>query len=171
MGWGFYTSPWKTFLSIFSNSHYFDMKFSQCILNLICHHLSKGAVTIDKMTSLKNNILSRWPLRNFGSWPYFFLKLCQLNLVILIQNLGYVFATCLRCGFCRPGSKGGLNPILTRLLVQWTSNLVKKCILSFWWIILTFDLIPVCKIHISGWTIPTIPYFKKQKCFWPEILR
>ena len=29
------------------------MKFWQCILNLICHHLSKLVATIDKITSLK----------------------------------------------------------------------------------------------------------------------
>ena len=63
-GWGFYTSPWKTLLSNFWNSQHFDMKLWLCILNLICHHLSKYVVTIDKMTSLKNDVLSRWPLRN-----------------------------------------------------------------------------------------------------------
>ena len=37
---------------------------------------------------------------------------------------------------------------------------------DFW----QFLLIPICKIHISGWSIPAIPYFTKQKCFWLEIL-
>ena len=93
MGWGFSTSPRKTFLSNFWNSQCFDKKFWQCILNLICHHLSKFVVTVDKMTSLKNDVLSRWPLCNFGSWTYFFqlTYLCLLNLVILIQNLGVPF--------------------------------------------------------------------------------
>ena len=67
------------------------MKFWQCILNLICHHLSKFVVTIDKMASLKHDVLSRWPLYNFGSWTYFFFKLCHSNLFMLIQNLGVPF--------------------------------------------------------------------------------
>ena len=67
------------------------MKFWQFILNLIRHHLSEFAVTINKMTSLKYDVLSTWPLHNFGSWTCFFLKLCHLNLAILILNLGMPF--------------------------------------------------------------------------------
>ena len=139
LGWGFYTSPWKTFLSNFWDSQRFDIKFWQCILNLICHHLSKLVVTIDKMMSLKNDVLSKWPLRNVGSWTYFFLKLSQLNLVILIQNLGVLFRHLSQVWIWQTRLKMRPKSYLTRLLVQWSSNLVKKCILSFWWITLIFD--------------------------------
>ena len=173
MGWGFYTSPWKTFLSNFWNSQRFDMKFWQCILNLICHHLSKFVVPIDKMMSLKNDVLSRWPLCNFGSWTYFFLKLCQLNLAILIQNLGVPFCHLSQVWILQTRLK--IRPksyfdTISRPLNFKFGQKVDFVILvnnfDFW----QFLLIPVCKIHISGWSIPAIPYFKKQKCFWLEIL-
>ena len=136
------------------------MKFWQCILNLLCHHLSKFVVTIGKMTSLKNDVLSRWPPHNFDSWTYFSLKLCQLNLVILIQNLVVPFfhlsQSCFDTIACTLNFKFGQKVHFVILLNNFDFG--------------QFLLIPVCKIHISGWSILAIPYFKKQNCFWLEIL-
>ena len=61
------------------------MKFWQCILNLIWHHLSKFVVTIDKMTSLKNDVLSRWFMN------LFFPQTLQLNLAIKNSKFGGAF--------------------------------------------------------------------------------
>ena len=156
MGWGFYTSPWKTFLSSFWNSHHFDMKFWQCILNLICHHLSKFVVTIDKITSLKNYILSRW----------------FMNLFKKIQNLGVPFCHLSQAGILqtrfkiRPKSYDTITRTLNFKFVQKVHFVILVNNFDFW----QFLLILICKIHILGWSIPAIPYFKKQMCFWLEIL-
>ena len=144
------------------------MKFWQCILNLICHHFSKLVVTINKMTSLKmTHSLDGHLLHNFGSWTYFFLKFCQLNLVILIQNLGvslWILQTRLKI---RP--KSYFDTIARTLNFKFGQKV------HFFILVNNFDFwkffpIAVCKIHISGWSIPAIPYFKKQKCFWLKIL-
>ena len=116
---------------------------------------------------IKNDALSRWPLHNFGSWTYFFLKFCQLNLVILIQNLGvslWILQTRLKI---RP--KSYFDTIARTLNFKFGQKV------HFFILVNNFDFwkffpIAVCKIHISGWSIPAIPYFKKQKCFWLKIL-
>ena len=124
-------------------------------------------------TSLENDILSRRPLRNFGSWTYFFIKLCQLNLIILIQNLWVHFCHLSQVWILETMLK--IRPKFYFDTIAHTLNfkfgqkvhfviLVNNCDIS------PFFLIPVCKIHISGWSIPAIPYFKKQKCFRLEIL-
>ena len=116
---------------------------------------------------IKNDVLSRWPLPNFGSWTYFFLKLCQLNLVILIQNLGaplWILQTRL---MVRPKSYfDTIGRTLNFKFDQKVQFVILVNNFDFW----QFLLIPHCKMQISGWSIRAIPYFKKQKCFWLKTL-
>ena len=118
---------------------------------------------------IKNDVLSRWPLCNSGLWTYFFLKLCQLNLVILIQNLGVPFCHLSQVWILqtrlkiRP--KSYFDSIARTLNFKFGQKVHLVILVNnfyFW----QFLLIPACKILISGWSIPAIPYFKKQKCFW-----
>ena len=122
-------------------------------------------------TSLKNDVLYRWPLRNFGSWTYFFIKLCQLNLIIVIQNLWVCFCHLSQVWILETKLKIRPKFYFDTIALPLNFKFGQKVHLiiflnnfHFW----PFLLIPVCKIHISGCSIPTIPYFKKQKCFWLE---
>ena len=157
-------------MSKFWNSQRFDMKFWQCILNLICHHLSKFVVTIDKMASLKHDVLSRWPLYNFGSWTYFFFKLCHSNLFMLIQNLSVPFCHLSQVWILQTRLK--IRPKFYFDTIACTLNFKFSQKVHFVILVNNFDFwqFPVCNIHISGWFIPAIPDLKKQKCFWLEIL-
>ena len=122
---------------------------------------------------IKNDVLSRWLLPNFGSWTYFLLKLCQLNLVILIQNLGVPFCNLSQVWILqtrlivRPKSYfDTIGRTLNFKFVQKVRFVTLVNNFDFW----QFLLIPHCKMHISSWSIPAIPYFKKQKCFWLKTL-
>ena len=125
-----------------------------------------------QLTKWRHDILSRWPLYNFGSWTYFFLKLYQLNLVILIENLGVPF--CHLSQVCIFQTRLKIRPKSYFDTIARTLNFKFGQKVHFVMLVNNFDFwnffpIPVCKINISGWSIPAIPYFKKQKCFWLEI--
>ena len=173
LGWCFYTSPWRTFLNNFWNSQRFDMKFWQCILNLICHHLSKFAVTIDKMTSLKMTYCLDGYFLTLVHELIFYSNFASLNLVILIQNLGVPFCNLSQVWILqtrlivRPKSYfDTIGRTLNFKFVQKVHFVTLVNNFDFW----QFLLIPHCKMHISSWSIPAIPYFKKQKCFWLKTL-
>ena len=122
---------------------------------------------------VKNDLLFRWPLRNFGSWTCFFLKLFQLNLVMLIQNLGMPFCHLSQVRILQIRLKISLKSYFDTIACTLNFKFGQK--VHFVILVKNLDfsqflLIPVCKIHTSGWSIPAISYFKKQKCFWLEIL-
>ena len=150
---------WHGILAVYSQS------YLSLFVKICCDHWQN--------TSLKNDVLSRCPLLSFGSWTYFFIKLCQLNLIMVIQNLWvrfchlsqvWIFETTLKIS-----PKFFFDTIARTLNFKFGQKVHFIILVNnfhFW----PFLLIPVRKIHISSWFIPAIPHFKKQKCFWLEIL-